>query len=103
MNEAVARDQKDNLNKAPCNRTTYHLDNLLNAIRSCGITFDIWEKKDADGRASGIYDFTSIMGTDKKILLEKLAFNLEGIITPETSGVVLNLWKVPVMHAVKFV
>ena len=31
-----------------------------------------WEKLNADGRNSGIYDFTSLMGSDKKILLEML-------------------------------
>ena len=94
VHEALNRDVKENLHKAPCNRTSTHLDSLLNAIRSCGICFDIWEKKNADGKGSGIYDFTSIMGTEKQILLEKLPLALEGVITPVTSDVVIKLWKV---------
>jgi len=41
-----------------------------------------------------MYDFTSLMGSDKKILLEKLPSKLEGIITPETSSTVIKIWKV---------
>jgi hypothetical protein len=63
-------------------------------ISCCGVSFNVWEKPNADGRASGVYDWTCLMGRDKKILLEKLPPKLDGIITQATSGVVIKLWKV---------
>lgn len=94
ITEALNRDKKDNHNRAPCDRTSMHLENLVNAIRSCGISFNVWEKPNADGRGSGIYDFTSSMGTDKKLLLEKLPSKLNGVITPDTCDEIIKLWKV---------
>ena len=66
----------------------------MHAIRSCGISFNVWEKRDANGRGSGIYDFTSCMGTDKKLLLKKLPSKLKGAITPDTCDEIIKLWKV---------
>ena len=40
------------------------------------------------------YDFTSCMGTEKKILLEKLPSKLKGIISPATCDEVIKLWQV---------
>lgn len=57
VEEATSRDFKENIVKPP-----------TNAIRTCGISFSVWEKTNADGKASGMYDFTSLMGSDKKIL-----------------------------------
>lgn len=87
-------DQKDNFNKPPSQRTAAHTDSLLDAIRSLGISFNIWEKKDANGKGSGTYDFTSLMGSDKKSLLEKLPSKLGEILMPDTSSTVVQLWEV---------
>ena len=54
----------------------------------------VWEKRNADGKGSATYDFTSLMGSDKKILLQHLPGKLEGVIRPETSVTVIKLWKV---------
>lgn len=94
ITEALNRDKKENHNKAPCNRTSTHLDNLVKAICNCGISFNVWEKPDADGRGSGIYDFTSLMGTDKKTLLQKLPSKLNDVITTTSSDTVIKLWEV---------
>ena len=66
------RDQAENLRKPPSKKTSTHLDSLVNAIRSCGISFSVWEKGNADGKGSGLYDFSSLMGSDKKTLLKLL-------------------------------
>lgn len=94
MTEAISRDKKNNLNKAPRDQTTTHLDSLVKAICSCGVSFSVWEKQNADGKGSGLYDFTSLMGTDKKLPLEKLPAKLDGIISRATSTTVIKLWKV---------
>lgn len=93
VTEAISRDKKDNLHKAPRNRTATHLNSLVKAICSCGVSFSVWEKKNADGSGSGTHDFTSLMGTDKKLLLEKLPAKLDGIIGPTTSSTVIKIWK----------
>jgi hypothetical protein len=98
VNQALGWDAKENLNKAPKDRTTKHLSDLTNSIRECGITFDVWEKKDGDGRGSGIYDFTSLMGSDKKILMKSLPEKLPEVLKPGRAGEsVVKLWKVQIV------
>ncbi|CAB4029215.1 Hypothetical predicted protein [Paramuricea clavata] len=78
VTEAVHWDQQDNWTKRKKDQTTKHLDKLKNTIRSCGVTFEIWEKSNADGKRSGQYDFTSLLGPDKKKLLKELPEKLTG-------------------------
>lgn len=94
VTEAIEMDRKDNINKAPCDRQSLHLSNLIEVICSCGVTFSVWEKKNADGNGSGVYDHTSLMGTDKKILLERLPPKLHTVISKETSATVIKIWQV---------
>ena len=81
--DTIEWDKKDNFDKPPIQRQNKHQDDLLKVIRSCGVTFNIWEKQNADGKGSGLYDFTSLMGSDKKLLLKT-----------ETSETVIQIWKV---------
>lgn len=39
VTEAIERDKKDNMNKAPCDRQSFHLNNLTEAICGCGVSF----------------------------------------------------------------
>lgn len=94
VTDAISRDKKDNLYKAPRNQTTAHLNNLVKTFCSCGVSFSVWEKQNADGKGSGLHDFTSLMGTDKKLLLEKLPAKLDGVISPATSSTVIKIWQV---------
>ena len=94
MQQAVEWDKEDNHNKPPCLRTDVHLNALVKCINGCGVCFNVWEKKNADGKGSGTYDFTSLMGSDKKLLLEHLPDKLEGMIRPEGGKTVIKLWKV---------
>ena len=91
VKEALDRDIGANLEKAPRNRQPIHLQNLIKAICSCGVSFSVWEKRDADGQASGVHEFTSLMGTDRKILLENLPAKLDGVIDPSTSATVIRI------------
>ena len=47
-------------------RSSRHLDALIESIRECGISFKFWQSREA-GKP---YDWTSLMGTDKKRLLK---------------------------------
>ena len=100
VNDAIEWDKKDNLHKAPLQRSDHHLQGLVRCISSCGVSFNVWEKVDADEKGSGLYDFTSlIMGLDKKLLLKNLPERLTGVSRSETSenshsnleGILFNL------------
>ena len=75
-----------------------HLENLIKAICSCGVSFSVWEKQNADGKGSGLHDFTSLMGPAKKILLEKLPPKLHGILSSEASDTIIKIWKVQYIY-----
>ena len=93
VKDAINWDLQDNWNKKKCEHVHTHLTDLKDAIRSCGIPFDIWEKRSADGKASGQYDFTSLMGSDKKKLLIELPNKFDGVIRPQTCGTVKEIWQ----------
>ena len=71
-----------------------HLDKLIQAINSCGVSFSVWEKRNADGKGSGTYEWTSLMGDDRKTLLKNLPSKLEPLIQQDTAKTVVELWKV---------
>ena len=98
--DALEWDKKENVDKPPGQRNDKHLRALVKAIRNCGVSFNIWEKSNGDGKGSGLYDFTSLMGSDKKLLLKKLPDNLQGAIRPETSATVVQIWMVCVLNLV---
>jgi len=70
------------------------MQDLVKAIVSCGVSFSVWEKQDADGKGSGLYDFTSLMGSDKKLLLQHLPAKLKGVVKPDVCDTVIKIWKV---------
>ena len=94
INEAIARDEKDNFNKAPSARQNANLNKLVEAIRSCGVSFGVWEKKSADGKASGLHGWTSMVGDEKKTVLRNLPDKLPEIIDAEHGDTVALIWKV---------
>ena len=87
-------DREDSLNRRPMERANTHMDNLIKVINSCGVSFNVWQKIDANGRESGLQDYTSLMGSDKKLLLQKLPSKLGDVVKPETGETVIKLWKV---------
>lgn len=58
------------------------------------MSFNVWEKRNADGKGSGVHDFTSLMGSDKKRLMRDLPDKLHGVIKPTQSESVIKVWKV---------
>ena len=77
-----------------------HTEMLVTAISACGVSFSVWEKTNADGSGSGRLDFTSLMGPDKKILLQNLPEKLEGsgALNADTENDVLLMWTVRVLN-----
>ena len=50
-------------------------------------------KKNEDGRGSGQYDFTSLLGADKKKLLASLPNKFANCLMPDTCEAVMKIWK----------
>lgn len=94
MLEAVQWDKNDNNGKRPKDRTTKHLDDLIKAVNDCGLTFNVWEKMNADGKASGVHNFTSLMGSDKKLLMKNLPEMLKGVFKADIEETIIKIWKV---------
>ncbi|CAB4007697.1 Hypothetical predicted protein [Paramuricea clavata] len=61
--------------------------------KECGVSFNVWEKWNADGKGSGVHDFTSLMGSDKKLLMKHLPDKLNGVIKPKNCDSVVKIWK----------
>jgi len=70
-----------------------NLQKLVNAINQCGVSFSVWNCKNADGSQSKIREFTSLLGCEKKKLIHLLPDKLRGILCDETCEVVIDIWK----------
>ena len=97
IEDAMKWDDKDDFGKKKGEPKGLHLRKLTQLINSCGVTFSIWEKRDADGKGMGKVDWTSLMGDEKKKLLRMFPTKLENCmdaIHPDTAVTVIKLWKV---------
>ena len=70
--------------------TGSHLERLVSTIRDCRISFSVWEK-DADRKPTGVYNWTSLTGADKKKLLSTLPEKLPGILPSDISPTVIQI------------
>ena len=86
----IALDIKENFKKKVQKRWG-HLRKLQSTIRSCGVSFDIWEKKRRWSRIRQ-YDFTTILGSDKKKRLAELPDKLVDWLMPDTCDTVVQIW-----------
>lgn len=96
IQEVMDKDGKENVNNHKGKKHEgVHLKKLIKAINDLGMTFAIWEKKNADGKGSGSHDWTSLMGSEKKKLMRLLPAKLEemDILFTESKGTVIKLWK----------
>ena len=92
VSEVVEWDRKENFNKRKADQKDSHIKTLQSTIRSCGISFEIWEKTNADGKGSGQHDFTSLLGSDKKKLLTDLPQKLNTCTHKDTCQTVMQIW-----------
>lgn len=63
---------------------------LLECIKSCGVSFKIWDVKGANKD----FEFTSLMGNCKKKLLDKLPSKLDACQPASLAKDVTELWEV---------
>ena len=93
ITECLDWDKEDDLDRKRGDTQGMHLTRLVQSIRSCGVSFDVWEQHNADGKASGKHDWSSLLGADKKILLDALPDKMKSFLRPETSDAVVKIWK----------
>lgn len=94
ITEVMERDGESDLGKKRGEKKGIYLEALVSTINKIGIPFSVWGKKNADGKGSGSYEWTSLIGSDKKKLMELLPAQLEqnDILYPETRQTVVQLW-----------
>ena len=95
ITEVMERDSKADFLKERGEDKGIYFKRLISVINDLGITFLVWEKNNADGKGSCLYDWTSLMGSDKKKLLHLLPSQLKSrdILWPETKETVVKLWR----------
>lgn len=79
------------------NRTTnhQHIDSAVQAIRECGVSFKIWNAKDGNGgRCYDKYEWTSLRGGDKRVILKKLPAKIPSLLPGDTGLKVKDIWEV---------
>lgn len=69
INSALDWDQRIELDRTRGQEKGVHSKQTVQHICNLGISFKVWEETNADGKASGRYAWTSLIGDDKKKLL----------------------------------
>lgn len=64
------------------------------AVRACGVSFNVWQKVDENGHATEKYEWTSMMGGEKKKMLENLPQFFNNFLPLPTVDPVTKIWKV---------
>ena len=72
ITEVMERDSKADFLKERGEDKGIYFKRLISVINDLGITFLVWEKNNTDGKGSCLYDWTSLMGSDKKKLCHLL-------------------------------
>lgn len=94
VHEMVLADKRA---KRDCTQTTLntHLKQLeLHINVHCKVTFRVWETRDPDGKPSGTYDWTSLMGTDMKKVIKSLPSKFSELLRPEIQRTTSQVWNV---------
>lgn len=92
IDEVLERDAIDDFQKARGQPKGVFIAKLITSINDLGISFSIWNKKNADGSESQIKDFTSLLGSQKKKLLKGFPSKLHDFLYPETCSTVKKIW-----------
>ena len=80
---------------AQTEQSNTNMQQLLLFINThCKVTFRVWEKQDPNGRSSGAYDWTSLMGSDMKKVLSLLPSKFRGLLRPKIQEKTMKVWNV---------
>ena len=92
IDEVLERDAVDDFSKPRGQPKGIHLSNLVKTINSLGISFSIWNKRDADGKETQIKEFTSLLGSQKKKLLQGFPLKFCEFLYPDACETVKKIW-----------
>ena len=69
---------------------------LVDAVRSCGVSFKVWRAKDENGYTSksGKYDWTALSGSELKKVQKDLPPKFFTFLPPDISETVVKIWNV---------
>lgn len=98
LDDAMERDEKEDNLKARGMEKGVHLKAIVKIINSCGVSFNVWQKQD-DAKQVITMDWTSLMGNEKKRLLELWPdkLNTDMGIHNDTRATVVQIWKVKIV------
>ena len=86
---------RDHRSQERLGETTHHIQELETAIRSCGVSFHIWQKREPTGKPiPGSYDWTALTGTHKLKVLQRLPEMMNKILPDAVCGRIVHLWNV---------
>ena len=66
ITDLMERDSNVDINKGRGEKKRFYIDFLVSTINKIDIPFSLWERKNADGKGSGAYEWTSLVGSDQK-------------------------------------
>ncbi|CAB3998260.1 Hypothetical predicted protein [Paramuricea clavata] len=92
IDEILERDAMLDFNKPKGQAKGVLLNEFVKDIHERGVTFNTWYKKNADGTASNILEYTSCVGAQKKLLLSELPNILPKYLFPDIADVVTSIW-----------
>ena len=75
-----------------------HLKALVKAINDVGISFTVWDKSDGKGKKTSNYDWRSLTGKEKKLLLNRLPEKFNEVLHPDTCETVKQIWQVNIKY-----
>ena len=86
-------DGEDHRQKAHHGVESHNVRKLEQAIRSCGVCFQIWQNKEPTGKPiPGSFDWTALSGKHKFLVLKKLPAKMDKILKEDVSPQVAKLW-----------
>ena len=92
INQCRAIDHHEREHRGGNSRKVRQLEVL---VRSCGVSFQIWQAKDGDRRAvAGKYEWTALSGRHKLLVMQQLPRKLEEVLPSEDAERVAKLWDV---------
>ena len=91
-------DSRDHASREHRGEEPNNLRQLEQAIRSCGVSFQIWQKREPTGKPiSGSYDWTALTGKHKLQVLKMLPEKMSTLMPDSISPRVAAPWRVS-MH-----
>ena len=95
QNLILFADSRDHRSKAHRGVVTSHIKELEAAIQSCGVSFQIQQKREANGKPiPGSYEWTALTRKHKRLVLKRLPEKISTLLPSQLCQAVTQLWKI---------